>query len=241
MAAQNLLLAALPREAHERLARHMRTVDLTHGQVLHRPGQTIRTVYFPLTCLISVTVTMESARTVEAAAVGNREMAGLNAIMGGRETNQTEYVAQVPGAAVKVPTEALLAEFDTVQGVRDVLLRYTQAYIAQLSQNVACNRTHTVEKRLARWLLETRDRVGTDDLRLAQEFVAQMLGVRRAGVTEAAAGLRDRGLIECGRKTLRVVDADGLGKAACECFRVLRDEYDRLLVPLIRTNNPPGG
>ncbi len=219
----------------------MRTVDLTHGQILHRPNQAIDTVFFPLDCLISITVALAEGRTVEAGAVGSREMVGVNAVMGGRETNQTEYVCQVAGAAVRMAAEPLLDEFDRVKGVRDVLLRFVQAYLAQLSQNVACNRVHTVEQRLARWLLEARDRVGPDGLGVSHEFVAQMLGVRRAGVTEAAATLQGRGLIECGRLTLRVTDPAGLGRVACECFGVLRDEYDRLLGPLLEANGRPAG
>src|SRR5215207_4098458 len=193
MAAQNLLLAALPRESRDRLARHTQTVDLAHGQILHRPNQSIDTVYFPLDCLISITVTMAEGRTVEAGAVGSREMVGLCALMGGRATNQTEYICQVPGQAIKMAAEPLLDEFDSVKAVRDVLLRFVQAYIAQLSQNVACNRVHSVEQRLARWLLEARDRVGPDGLGVSHEFVAQMLGVRRSGVSETAAGLQERG------------------------------------------------
>ncbi|HEX4606615.1 MAG TPA: Crp/Fnr family transcriptional regulator, partial [Urbifossiella sp.] len=189
-----------------------------------------------LDCLISVTVTMDEGRTVEAGAVGSREMVGVNAFMGGRETNQTEYICQVPGSAIKLAAEPLLAEFDGVKAVRDVMLRFVQAYLAQLSQNVACNRVHTVEQRLARWLLEARDRVGPDGLGVSHEFVAEMLGVRRAGVTETAAGLQGRGLIECGRLNLRVTDPRGLEGAACECFRVLRDEYDRLLDPMIKAS-----
>jgi CRP-like cAMP-binding protein len=229
MAAQNLLLAALPAEVFERLKRHMRTVDLKHGAVLHRPGQPIIDVYFPLDCLISVTVTMTEARTAEAGIVGSREMVGVNAFMGGRETNQTEYVCQSPGTAVRMVAEPLLKEFDEVKAVRDVMLRYTQAYIAQLSQNVACNRLHVTEQRLARWILECRDRLGTDDVSMTHEFIGQMLGVRRAGVTEAAGALQERGLIEYGRKKLRVADAPGLEAASCECFRVIQEEYDRLL------------
>ena len=241
MATRNLLFDALPRDARDRLARHLRTVDLPHGQVLHRPNQVIDTVYFPLDCLISVTVTMAGGRTVEAGAVGSREMVGLNALMGGRETNQTEYVCQVAGAAVRMAAEPLLDEFDRVKGVRDVLLRYTQAYMAQLSQNVACNRVHTIEQRLARWLLEARDRAGPGGLGVSHEFVAEMLGVRRAGVTETAGALQGRGLIECGRKALRVTDPDGLGAVSCECFGVLRDEYDRLLGPMLRANAQAAG
>jgi CRP-like cAMP-binding protein len=229
MVVQNLLLAALPGEVFERLGRHMRTVDLKHGSILHRPGKPIIDVYFPLDCLISVTVTMTEARTAEAGIVGSREMVGVNAFMGGRETNQTEYVCQSAGTAVRMVAEPLLNEFDEVKAVRDVMLRYTQAYIAQLSQNVACNRLHVTEQRLARWILECRDRLGMDDVSMTHEFIGQMLGVRRAGVTEAAGALQERGLIEYGRKKLRVVDAPGLQKASCECFQVIRDEYDRLL------------
>ena len=236
-----MLLAALPREVRERLGKHMRTVNLTHGQILHRPNQSIRTVYFPLDCLISITVTMGEGRTVEAGAVGSREMVGLNAFMGGRETNQTEYVTQVAGTAIQMPAEPLLDEFDAVKSVRDVMLRFTQAYIAQLSQNVACNRVHTIEQRLARWLLEVRDRLGRDDLGLSHEFVAQMLGVRRAGISETAALLQSRGVIEYGRKNLRITDSPGLEEVSCECFRVLRDEYDRLLGPMIKASEHLAG
>jgi CRP-like cAMP-binding protein len=228
---QNLLLAALPDEVRERIRRHARTVNLKIGEILHHPGQPIHSVYFPLDCLISVTITMTEVRTAEAGIVGSREMVGINAFMGGRETNQTEYICQCPGSAVKVEAELLLEEFDRNKAVRDVLLRYTQAYIAQLSQNVGCNRFHTIKQRLARWMLECRDRLRSDDLSLTHEFISEMLGVRRAGVTETAAELQQRGLIEYGRKKLRVVNPTGLAKASCECFRVIRDEYDRLLGP----------
>ena len=229
MGPQNLLLAALPREVYKRLGRHMQTVTLKMGTILHRPNQPIKDVYFPLDCLISITVTMSEARTAEAGIVGSREMVGVNAFMGGRETNQTEYICQAPGTAVRMAAEHLLREFDGVKVVRDLMLRYTQAYIAQLSQNVACNRLHMIEQRMARWLLECRDRLGTDDLTLTHEFISQMLGVRRAGITETAGALQGQGLIEYGRRKLRVVDAAGLERVSCECFRVIRDEYDRLL------------
>jgi CRP-like cAMP-binding protein len=232
MAIHNLLLDALPREARDRLGRHMRTVALAQGEVLHYPGQAIDTVYFPLDCLISITVTMAEGRTVEAGAVGSREMVGVNAFMGGRETNQTEYVCQIAGAAVRLSAAPLRAEFDGAKAVRDVMLRFVQAYVAQLSQNVACNRVHTVEQRLARWLLECHDRLGPEGLGVSHEFVGQMLGVRRAGVSEAAGLLQVRGLIESGRKNLRVTHRPRLEKVSCECFRVLRDEYDRLLEPM---------
>jgi CRP-like cAMP-binding protein len=233
MGSKNLLLAAFPGEVRDRLAKHWHIVDLKHGEVLHRPGQAIENVYFPRDCLISITVTMDEARTAEAGIVGSREMAGLNAFMGGRQTNQTEYVCQSPGTAVKVDAESFLDEFNSDKHVRDVMLKFTQAYIAQLSQNVACNRLHSIEQRLARWMLECRDRLQTDDLSMTHEFIAQMLGVRRAGVTETAATLQQRNLVKCGRASLQIIDGPGLEAAACECFRVIREEYDRLLGPAI--------
>jgi CRP-like cAMP-binding protein len=234
MALQNLLLAALPADVFVRLTTHMRTKKLKLGEVLHRPGQLIRHVYFPLDCLISVTVTMNEARTAEAGIVGSREMVGVNSFMGGRETNQTEYICQSPGSAIRLAARPLLEEFDRVKAVRDVMLRYTQAYIAQLSQNAACNRLHSIEQRLARWMLECRDRLHSDDLGTTHEFISQMLGVRRASVSEMAAKLQAKKVIECSRKKFRVTDAPGLEHISCECFRVIREEYDRLLGPMVR-------
>jgi CRP-like cAMP-binding protein len=229
MAAHNVLLDAIPPDVRMDLDPFMETIELPRGQILHRPGQPIQDVYFPLDAMISVTVTMRDGRTTEVGAIGNREMVGVNAFMGGRETTQTEYVVQIPGTAKQLPADPLLQEFNHCKPLRDVMLRYTQAFIAQLSQNVACNRMHTIEQRLARWLLECRDRLQSENLSLTHEFIAQMLGVRRAGVSEAAAKFQERGLIEYGRKTARILDSPGLEAASCECFEVLRDEYDRLL------------
>jgi CRP-like cAMP-binding protein len=231
MSPENLLLAALPGDVLARLAPHATAVRLADGEVLHRPGEAIRDVYFPRDCLISAIVTMSEGRTAEAGIAGRREMVGVNAFMGGRETNRTQYVCQSPGVAVRVEAGPLLREFDGVKAVRDVMLRFTQGYIAQLSQNVACNRLHTIEQRLARWLLECRDRLGSDELGLTQEFIAQLLGVHRPVVSETAAGFQGLGLIEYGRKRSRVLDAGGLESVSCECFGVVRDEYDRLLGP----------
>jgi CRP-like cAMP-binding protein len=226
---RNLLLAALPTESLDRLSPHLKTIDLPHGKILHRPNDAIEEVYFPLNCLISVTVTMTDGNTSEAGVVGNREMVGINAFMGGRETNQTEYVAQVTGLAVRMPADLLLGEFDRSKPFRDVMLRYTQAYIAQLSQNVACNRQHDINQRLARWLLESCDRIQSDDIPLTHDFIGQMLGVRRAGVGEGLAILQAKGLVDSGRKSIKITDLAGLKGAACECYEVIRDEYDRLL------------
>jgi CRP-like cAMP-binding protein len=231
----NLLLAALPRGASDRLRRHMTTVDLPHGEILHRPNQPIKVVYFPLDCLISVVITMREGRTTEAGAVGSREMVGLNAFMGGRETNQTQYVCKVAGRAVRLAAKPLRDEFNRVEAVRDVMLRFTQAYIGHLSQNVACNRLHELEQRVPRWLLECRDRLRTDDLPITHEFIAQLLGATRPGVTQIVGALRERGVIAHTRSKVRVVDRAGLERVSCECYRVTLDEYDRLLKPLIRS------
>jgi CRP-like cAMP-binding protein len=225
----NRLLEALPVEAYDRIAPHLERVELAHGLVLHRPGAEIEDVYFPITCLLSITVTMGGGSTAEAGAVGRREMVGVNAFMGGRETTQTEYIVQVAGVAMRSPAQPLLEEFDGYRHTRAVFLKYTQAFIAQLSQNVACNRLHAIEQRFARWLLDVRDRIGSDDLRLTHEFISQMLGIRRAGVTEAAVRFEDNGLLKQRRGMVRIVDADRLCERACECHRVLLNEYDRLL------------
>jgi CRP-like cAMP-binding protein len=227
----NRLLAALPRDVHERLSGVMQIVDLSNGEVVQRPATAIERVYFPLDCLISVTVTMANGNVTEAGIVGNREMVGLNAFMGGRESTQTEYVAQVPGRAVVMPAGPLLTEFDCHKGVRDLMLRFTQAYVAQLSQNVACNRQHDIRQRLARWLLECRDRIHSGQFCLTHEFLSQMLGVRRSGISEAASELQGRGVIEYGQKDIRIIDSAALASAACECYDVLRTEYARLLEP----------
>jgi CRP-like cAMP-binding protein len=228
-AAGNLLLKAMPRQGYSRLAPGMKRITLEYGKTLHQPGQAIHNVYFPITCLISVTITMQDGRTVECGAVGSREMVGVNAFMGGRETTLTKYIVQVPGDAIKLNAAPLLLEFDQNKDLRDVMLRYTQAFIAQISQNAACNRLHTIEQRLARWLLEVRDRLNSDELRLTHEFIAEMLGVIRPGVTIAANALQEKGIIKYSRGRIGILDGQQLEKISCECYEDLKGEYDRLL------------
>jgi CRP-like cAMP-binding protein len=172
---------------------------------------------------------MNDGSTAEAGMVGNREVIGVNAFMGGRETTQTEYIVQIAGSAIKADARPLLEEFDRNKDLRDVLLRYTQALIAQISQTTGCNSLHVLDQRLARWLLEAQDRVDSDDLKLTQEFISNMLGVRRAGVTQAAQKLQERDLIRYHRGHVQILDQRGLEAASCECFRTLTEEYDRLL------------
>jgi len=229
MAIENLLLTALPPEVYKRLENRMEEVSLSSGKILNQPGDIIHDVYFPLTCLISVTITMNDGSTVETGVVGSREMVGINAFMGGREMTQTTYIVQVPGKAIRMKAKLLLDEFDTNKSLRDVMLKYTQAYIAQISQNVACNRLHTIEKRMARWLLESSDRLFSDELFLSHEFLSHMLGVRRSGVSETAQRLEKKGLIQSSRKKILTIDRQGLEETSCECYEVIKEEYDRLL------------
>ncbi len=229
MATENRLLTTLPREVYEKLAPKLKRVLLEQGTILHHPGEAIKDLYFPIDCLLSITITMRDGSTAEAGMVGNREVIGVNAFMGGRETTQTEYIVQIAGSAIKVDAQPLLEEFDRNKALRDVLLRYTQALIAQISQTTGCNSLHVLDQRLARWLLEAQDRIDSDDLKLTQEFLGHMLGVRRAGVTQAAQKLQERGLIQYKRGHVQILDQQGLEASACECFRVLREEYDRLL------------
>lgn len=149
--------------------------------------------------------------------------------MGGRETTQTTYIVQIPGSAMKIDAQILREEFDRNKDLRDVMLRYTQAFIAQTSQTTACNSLHRLDQRLARWLLEVHDRLDKDELSLTQEFIAEMLGVRRAGVTQTAQQLQSEGLIRYQRGHVHILNRPGLQACACECFLTVKDEYDRLL------------
>lgn len=229
MTAKNRLLAALSGEVYEKLAPNLKQLSLEQGKILHLPGETIRDVYFPLDCLLSITITMKDGSTAETGIIGNREMLGVNAFMGGRETTQTEYIVQVAGTAMKLEAAVLHDVFDRSKELRDLLLRYTQALIAQISQTTACNRLHVLEQRFARWLLEAQDRLETDKLLLTHEFLGDMLGVRRAGVTQAAQKLQEKGLIRYSRGCVHIIDKPGLEAAACECFKTVGDEYNRLL------------
>ncbi|MBD2101073.1 Crp/Fnr family transcriptional regulator [Leptolyngbya sp. FACHB-261] len=231
MLTENRLLAALPQEVLERLAPHLQLVALQAGTRLHEAGETIQALYFPIDCGLSITITMSDGRTAETGLTGKRDVIGINAIMGGCTTTQTAYVVQLPGNAIKINANVLLDEFDSNKAVRDVLLRYTQALIAQLSQTTACNSLHPLEQRLARWLLEAHDRVDKKNLRLTHELLSEMLGVRRAGVTQAAQKLQESGFIQYGRGSVHILDLPALEEFACECFRTVKDEYDRLIVP----------
>src|SRR5919199_781392 len=229
MTIENQLLASLSRETCEKLAPYLKRVSLKQGDRLHEPDEIIKELYFPIDCLLSITITMSDGSTIETGLVGNREVLGINAVMGSSETSQTEYSVQIAGSAMKIDARVLWEEFERNKELRNVLLRSTQALIAQISQTTACNSLHVLEQRLPRWLLEAQDRVNLNDLKLTQEFLSDMLGVRRAGVTQAAQKLQENGLIEYRRGLVQILDKGRLEEAACECFGTVREEYDRLL------------
>ena len=229
MRKSNRLLDALPGDVLAQLQPRCETLALRGGRVLHKAGEIIRDLYFPIDCMISITVTMRSGKTAETGVIGNREVAGINAFMGGRETTQTEYEIQIPGTAIRMPAAELKEQFDRNAAVRVVFLKYTQAMLAQISQNTACNRLHTAEERYARWLLEVRDRIQSDALQLTQEFAGDMLGVRRASVNKVSRSLEKRKLITQHRGLTDIIDGAGLEAVSCECYSVVKEEYDRLL------------
>jgi CRP-like cAMP-binding protein len=229
MIAENQILSALSPDVFNRLAPHLTQIKLEQGEIVHRPGDPLEYFYFPLDCLFSVTLTMQDGATAEVGMVGNREVLGINALMGNSETTQTTYIVQVAGSTMKIGVQIVRDEFNRNGELHDILLRYTQAFLAQVSQTAACNSLHVLEQRLARWMLETQERIGSNDLPLTQEFIAVMLGVRRAGVTLAAQKLQERGLIQYRRGHVRILDQAGLEASACECFRSIKQEYDRLL------------
>lgn len=229
MTIENRLLKVMPQALTDKLAPALKNVSLQRGDRLHKPGEVIRDMYFPLDCVLSITITMRNGTTAETGLVGNREVIGVNAFMGGSETTQTTYIVQIPGSAMKIDAQILLEEFNCNSDLRHVMLRYTQAFIAQISQTTACNSLHKIDQRLARWLLEVHSRVEGDEINLTQEFMADMLGVRRAGVTQTAQKLQEKGLICYQRGHIQILNQPGLEAYACECVGTLREEYDRLL------------
>lgn len=228
-AVHNRLLGALPDDDRAWLAPHLARVPLAVGDVLAEPGEVLAHVYFPETCILSVISRMADGGAVEVGTVGNEGMVDL-AVLLDAEASPNQTLCQMPGDACRLPAAALGEAVDTRPAVRRLLHRYAQAYLTQVAQGAACNRLHGIEQRCARWLLMTHDRVGgADTFPLKQEFLAIMLGVRRAGVTVAAGALQDAGLIRYRRGSIRVLDREGLEAATCECYGVIRGQFDRLL------------
>ncbi|MBD2035984.1 Crp/Fnr family transcriptional regulator [Leptolyngbya sp. FACHB-321] len=229
MTAKNQILALLSADVLDRLTPHLEQVTLSQGSIVHQPGEPLLHIFFPLDCLFSITITMQDGATAEVGMVGNQEVLGLNALMGNSATTQTAYMVQIAGNAMRIEVQRLEEEFKRYDELHNLLLRYTQAFMVQVSQTAACNSLHTLDQRLPRWLLETQFRIESDNLPLTQEFIAHMLGVRRAGVTLAAQRLQERKLIQYQRGRVQILNRSGLEASACECFRATKAEYDRLL------------
>lgn len=225
---QNHLLDALPATDYQRVASHLELIPLGLGDVLYRSGGRLRYVYFPTTAIISLLYVMEDGASAEIAIVGNEGMLGVSLFMGG-DTTPSSAVVQSAGHAFRLRAELLKDEFGRFGPAMHLLLRYTQALITQMAQTAVCNRHHSIDQQLCRWLLLSLDRLGSNVLSMTQELIANMLGVRREGVTEAAGKLQDAGLIHYRRGTITVVDRPGLEARVCECYRVVKTEFDRLL------------
>ncbi|MBE9194171.1 Crp/Fnr family transcriptional regulator [Synechocystis sp. LEGE 06083] len=224
----NQLLGLLPVEAYKRLTPHLKKVVYKIGTVLYEPNEVMEFAYFPNTAMISVVSIMEDGSTTEIGLIGNEGMVGLPIILGGKQTT-SQVIVQVPGEAWKLSAHILLQEFEQSPQLQRILLLYTQARLTQISQSAACNRQHKIEERLARWLMSVHDCVQVDEIPLTQEFVANMLGVRRSGVTIAANSLQQSGMIAYRRGRITLLDYDALKRTSCECYQLVQDEYIRLL------------
>ncbi len=200
------------------------------GHVLYESGNQLQHVYFPTDCIVSLLYVMEDGHSAEIAIVGNEGIVGVALFMGG-ETTPSRGIVQSAGHAYRLPGKLLKEEFFRAGPLQQLLLRYTQALLTQMAQTAACNRHHSVDQQLCRWLLLSLDRLSSDELVMTQELIANMLGVRREGVTEAAGQLQKLGLIHYSRGRIKVLDRPGLEKKTCECYRVVKREFDRLLPP----------
>lgn len=224
---ENRIIAALPSAEYELVVPHLETVSLKRGQILQMPDQRIDFLYFPTTCMISLLASLEGGETVETGVVGAEGMVGISVALG-VETSTSEALVQADGEAFRMKAKALGPLIKNGSTLHDNLLRYIHTIFAQISQTAACNRAHSLSERLARWLLLTHDRLGKDDFELTHEFLARMLGTRRAGVSVAASTLREAGVIGYTRGRVTILDREGLENSACECYRIVKTEFDRL-------------
>jgi len=222
----NRILASIPSKQYKRLQSQLEPVTLAFGQVLYEPQKTIEFVYFPLDCLVSLLTAVDKRRTLEVGMVGNEGMAGMPFILG-IGVSGVRALVQGGGGALRMASAPFRVEFNRNPALQDALYRYTYALMAQISQTAACNRFHEGEARLCRWLLMTRDRLGSDEFRLTHEFLAHMLGLRREGVTEAASALKERKLISYARGKIRILDVRGLKASSCTCYQIVKSVFDR--------------
>ena len=231
---RNQLLAALPEAEWLRWLPDLEAVELPLGKVLYESGATLKHVYFPTTAIVSLLYVTESGASAEIAVVGNEGLVGISLFMGG-ESTPSRAVVQSAGLGYRLPAQKMKAEFNRAGPVLHLLLRYTQALITQMTQTAVCNRHHSLDQQLCRWLLLSLDRLRGSDLTMTQELIANMLGVRREGVTESALSLQKAGLIRYARGHITVLDRTGLEHRSCECYMVVKKEYDRLLPAKIAT------
>ncbi len=234
-ARDNHLLAALPADDYSRIKPHLESVSLRLGEVLYESGDRITHLYFPTTAIISMLYVMQNGGTAEIGIAGNNGLVGIALFMGG-ETTSSRAIVQSAGMAIRINPPAMREEFRRGGMFQDLLLRYTQALMTQISQTAVCNRLHSVEQQRCRWLLINHDQLPADTLVMTHELIANMLGVRREGVAVAAGRLQEQGYIEYSRGTVHILDRKGLEAICCECYKVVADEYDRLLGEYIRKN-----
>jgi CRP-like cAMP-binding protein len=226
--ARNKLLAALPDDVRGRWYPYLELVDMPLGGALYEAGSTLQHVYFPTTSIVSLLYVMKDGASAEIAVVGNEGILGISLFMGGESTS-SRAVIQSAGKGFRLIASRMKNEFDRAGPALELLLRYTQALITQMSQTAVCNRHHSLDQQLCRWLLLSMDRLSGDELVMTQELIANMLGVRRMGVTEGAMKLQEAGLIRYSRGHIKVLDRLGIEARSCECYQVVKDEYDRLL------------
>jgi CRP-like cAMP-binding protein len=227
---QNHLLNSLPVTEYERLLPHLELIEMPLGKVIYEPGGELNYVYFPSTCIVSLLYVMENGSSAEIAVIGDDGIVGVALFMGGGSM-PNRAVVQSAGHAYRLRGHQLMKEFNQFGVMLHLLLRYTQSLITQMAQTAVCNRHHTVDQQLCRWLLLSLDRLSSNKLSMTQELIANMLGVRREGVTEAAGKLQKAGLITYSRGLITVLDRPGLEQRVCECYQVVKTESDRLLPP----------
>jgi CRP-like cAMP-binding protein len=234
-ALKNHLLAALSKEEFVRLEPDLEFVSLALGEVIYESGDTMTHIYFPITAIISMLYIMENGATAEIGIAGNNGLIGSSLFMGSDSTTSRAVVLS-SGDAIRIKAKPLQAEFDRSGQFQKLLMRYTQSLMTQISQTAVCNRLHKVEQQLCRWLLINHDQMQTNKLVMTQELIANMLGVRREGVTIAAKKLQAKGLIKYVRGTITMLDRKGLEAASCECYQIVIDEYERLLGKYVPIN-----
>ncbi|MDV6342615.1 Crp/Fnr family transcriptional regulator [Nitrosomonas sp. Is35] len=236
----NHLLNSLTPEEYERISPYLELVEMPLGNVLYESGEKLHYVYFPIDCIISLLYVMENGSSAEIAVVGFEGAIGIAHFMGGK-TMPNRAVVQSAGYSYRIRPNHFMQEFDRHGAMLHIMLKYTQAIITQMAQTAVCNRHHSVDQQLCRWLLLSLDRLSTNELVMTQELIANMLGVRREGVTEAAGKLQQAGLIQYSRGHITVLDRQGLEERVCECYQVVKKEFERLLPATKRQGAPLAG